>query len=420
MTQKPASPIAAAQHRLRRMSGRDPHEANRASSPLELLYDLTTVIGFGAAASEMAHYVAAGNYLVGLGGFAIAMLGICWAWVNYSWFSSAYDTDDWIFRIATMVQMVGVVVLALGIPHMFESIAEGEHLGGGVMVLGYIIMRLSMVFLWLRAAKQDPTRRKTAFTYAAMIFIAQIGWTAMALADPPLPATLALLVLLFLVEFAGPYFGEGKEGGTPWHAHHIADRYSGLAIIGLGEGVVGTVESVSAVVQEHGWSLEAIMICAAGTGLTFCMWWIYFLVPWGKVLHAHRERVFPWAYAHILMFAAIAATGAGLHAAGYFIEHKATISETAIVAGVAVPIAIYIATLFTLYAAIVNRLDRFHLTELVLTLLAMLVAVYLAHLGVGLPTCLAILTIAPAVSIIGYEIIGYRNIYADIDGAAAD
>jgi hypothetical protein len=37
-------------HRLRTMSGRDPQERGRPSSPLELLYDLTYTIAFSTAA----------------------------------------------------------------------------------------------------------------------------------------------------------------------------------------------------------------------------------------------------------------------------------------------------------------------------------------------------------------------------------
>jgi low temperature requirement protein LtrA len=37
-------------------------------------------------------------------------LAISWAWINFSWFASAYDTDDWIYRLTTMLQMVGVIV----------------------------------------------------------------------------------------------------------------------------------------------------------------------------------------------------------------------------------------------------------------------------------------------------------------------
>ena len=47
-------------HRLRPMGGNDPVQQHRAATPLELLYDLVYVVAFGAAAGQLAHYVAEG------------------------------------------------------------------------------------------------------------------------------------------------------------------------------------------------------------------------------------------------------------------------------------------------------------------------------------------------------------------------
>lgn len=49
---------ATIRHRVRPMSGRDPHEPHRAATPLELLFDLTFVIAFGIAANQFAHMLA--------------------------------------------------------------------------------------------------------------------------------------------------------------------------------------------------------------------------------------------------------------------------------------------------------------------------------------------------------------------------
>ena len=57
----PPSVAADRTHRRRRFSGRDPDEEHRASTPLELLYDLTIVVAFGTAADELAHFVAEGH-----------------------------------------------------------------------------------------------------------------------------------------------------------------------------------------------------------------------------------------------------------------------------------------------------------------------------------------------------------------------
>ena len=63
----------------------------------------------------------------------------------------------------------------------------------------------------------------------------------------------SVVVPLFVVELMGPWIAETRKGGTPWHAHHIAERYGLLTIIALGEGVIGTVASLSAVVAAQGW-----------------------------------------------------------------------------------------------------------------------------------------------------------------------
>ena len=96
---------------------------------MELLYDLTFVVAFGTAADQLAHYLAEGHLGPAIGGFCFAVFAVSFAWMNYSWFASAYDNDDWVFRVATMVQMVGVIVLSLGIPEMFASIDRANRSG---------------------------------------------------------------------------------------------------------------------------------------------------------------------------------------------------------------------------------------------------------------------------------------------------
>jgi len=98
---------------------------------------------------------------------------------------------------------------------------------------------------------------------------------------------LAWALMLMLIELVGPVIAERGKGGTPWHAHHIAERYGLLTIITLGEGVIGTVASLGAVVESQGWSLDAVLVALAGTGLTFGLWWMYFTVPAGEVLEVH-------------------------------------------------------------------------------------------------------------------------------------
>ncbi|MBS1695126.1 MAG: low temperature requirement protein A [Actinobacteria bacterium] len=396
------------------MVGRNPHERHRVATPLELLFDLTFVVAFDIAASQLAHMLADDHVRSGLEAFGFATFAICWAWINFSWFASAFDTDDWIYRVLTMLQMVGVIVLALGLPQMYTSIEHGEHVENEVMVAGYIIMRIALVAQWLRAARQDPAHRSACLTYATFVIVAQVGWVGQIVAHTSVEVFAATAALLILLEFAGPYVAETRKGGTPWHAHHIAERYGLLVIIALGEGVVGTVASISAVVGESGWSVDAALVAVAGTGLTFGMWWLYFLIPAGELLHADRRVSFPYGYLHILVFGAIVATGAGLHAAAYYIEHQSKLGSTATVLAVAIPVAIYIVGVYAIYLLLIRRADAAHALLLGLALAVLAGAIWLANSGVEMSVCLIIVMLAPFAIVVAYESVGHRRVSAAV------
>jgi low temperature requirement protein LtrA len=391
------------------MSGRDPHEPHRVATPLELLFDLTFVIAFGVAAAQFAHALAVGHVEDGLISFVFATFAVCWAWINFSWFASAYDTDDWVYRLTTMVQMVGVLVLALGIPQVFSSIEAGAHVDNRVLVAGYVVMRVAMVIQWLRAAAQDPARKAACLTYAASITVAQVGWIAIAIVDSSVVVTFVLFAAMVAIELSGPLVAEKRKGGTPWHAHHIAERNGLLTIIALGEGVVGTVASLSAMVAEHGWTADAALVAVAGTGLTFGMWWVYFVVPAAQLLHMHRDRSFGYGYLHIAVFGSIVATGAGLHAAADFIQHRSALDSVATVLAVATPVGIYIGAVYGTYLLLTRAWDGFYAVVVVITLSLLGAAVGLASAGVSTPVCLLVVTAAPAAVVGGYEWQGHRR-----------
>jgi low temperature requirement protein LtrA len=398
-------------HRVARMAGRDPDESHRAATPLELLFDLTFVVAFGIAADELAHYLAEDHIGTSLLGFSFATFGIAWAWINFSWFASAYDTDDWIFRILTMVQMVGVLVFALGLSDMFASIDHEEYVDNGVMVAGYVVMRVAMVAQWLRAAHQDPARRPAALTYVVTILIAQAGWIALAFAKTPVGTMFAWAAGLILIEVGGPVIAETRKGGTPWHAHHIAERHGLLVIIALGEAILGTVVALGAIVgpEGEGWSVEAAVVGFAGVALTFGMWWIYFVVPCGEILARRRSRSFGWGYGHIPLFGAVVASGAGLHAAAYLVEGKTKLDTFDTLLTTAIPVAIYVLGIYVLYTYLTGTTDLFHILLIALSLGVLGASVGLAAAGGGIEWCLLVLALVPWVTVVGYELVGHRH-----------
>lgn len=414
------------------MRGRDPHEPNRTATPLELLYDLVFVVSFGIAGNELAHSLAAGHVGTGLFAFSFVMFSVIWAWINFTWFASAFDTNDWIYRSLTFVQMVGVAILALGIPAAFESIDEGQHLGNEVMVVGYVVMRIALIAQWTRAYHQAPGLQGPIRKYIITLTVAQLCWIAFIFVDFSLTTAAIVGGLILLIELSGPVLAERTKSehgqGTPWHAHHVAERYGLLAIITLGEGVVGTLGALGVLIGSQGWTTDAVLILIAGMGLTFGMWWTYFTVPSAEILHVHRERSFIWGYGHMVIYGSIAAVGAGLHVFAYFLdaEHAGFdvhIGPMGTLLTVAIPLAVFTVMLFALYAYMAHEFDSFHLTLGVLSAVVMAIGIIAVTSGLSPTWALLIVSLVPVVTIVGYETVGHRHrdlMLARLDGNPAD
>ncbi|WP_328520235.1 low temperature requirement protein A [Kribbella sp. NBC_00359] len=342
----PAAEPAAEPARIRirvRMTARPIDEPHRVSSQLELLFDLTFVVAVAAATDQFAHTIAEGHAGDGLIPFLQVFFAIWWAWMNFTWFASSYDTDDVPYRLLTMVQMAGVLVLAAGVP------AAADHSDYLLITVGYLIMRIGLITQWLRAGIEDPPRRRTAFRYAFGIGVLQIGWFGrLYLADTGVlsdSALVAVFVVLAILELCVPLWAE-RPRSTTWHPHHIAERYGLFTIILLGEAVLASSNAVRRAVEETVGSADLILVAACGLVILFALWWLYFLHPAGPRLASRRHRSYRWGYGHYGIFAALAALGAGLEVSVEQTGHELHLSPTAASYAVAIPIATFVGLLW--------------------------------------------------------------------------
>jgi len=329
------------------MIARSQTESHRASSPLELLFDLTFVVAIAQIAAQLAHSIAEGHVRDDLVPFAMVFFAIWWAWMNFTWFASAYDTDDVPYRVLTMVQMGGVLVLAAGVPTAFAS----DNFTAATV--GYLIMRVGLVAQWVRAAIENPEGRATALRYAVGITVVQVGWLLrLAIPESLLVVSFAVLVVL---ELAVPLWA-ARKGEPAWHPHHIAERYGLFTIIVLGESVLAANTGVQAALQNTGVSGELVVIASCALVLLFALWWLYFLEPAGEGLSTQRSWSYYWGYGHYGVFAALAALGAGLEVAVEYTGHHLEVSPTVVSFGVAVPVSLFLVLLWGIHVPVVKRL----------------------------------------------------------------
>jgi len=413
-------------HRVRPMSGRDPSDPHRTATPLELLYDLVYVIAFGVAAQQLAHFLVDGHAGPAIGAYLFAIFGVTWAWMNFTWFSSAYGNDDALFRAATITQMVGVVIFVFGLPMSFEAAEHGGNPNNGLLILGYAVMRVPLIALWLRAAREHRARRQTALAYAVVIAVAQVGWVLTTVLPITTPVVVIALIALAAAEMIAPVVIEHRLGRAPWNPTHIGERFASLTLITLGEVVASTTIAVGALMESQGLSPAAVTIAAAGILLAAALWWAYFLIPSGTLLARWPARIWPWRYAHLPMFGAIAAVGAGLHVAALAVEHGEG-SLVLIASSIAIPVAIVILLVYFTWSLLVRSFDATHFPMLILCLLPLGAAVVVAVLfgsaevlDIGvLVAVIALVALSAVVEVVVHERVGYRHTVSALERAAS-
>ncbi|MFF1921360.1 low temperature requirement protein A [Streptomyces sp. NPDC058221] len=323
----------------RPMVARLADEKHRTATMLELFFDLCFVTAVAQAATAFEHELAEGRIGHGVLGYAMVFFAIWWAWMNFTWFASAYDTDDVPYRLLTLVQITGALVLAAGAAEALQ------HEDFTVITWGYVIMRLAMVAQWLRAARSDPERRRTCLRYVVGILVVQIGWVVrLALPDDTGLATFAVLVV---AEIAVPVWAE-RAAVTTWHPHHIAERYGLFTLIVLGESITAATGAVRASLDTHAALGDLAALVVGGILTVFSLWWLYFTQNAPRRLTTLRVALL-WGYGHYFVFASAAAVGAGLalnvaHTAGH-----GHLSDHAAAAAYTVPVAVFITLVWLLH-----------------------------------------------------------------------
>jgi low temperature requirement protein LtrA len=333
----------------RPMVARPTDEEHRSATVLELFFDLCFVVAVAQAASTLHHQIAEDHVGDGVVGYATVFFAIWWAWMNFTWFASAYDTDDVPYRVTTLVQIAGALILAAGVPDAMD----GSDFT--VITIGYVVMRLAMVTQWLRAAAADPPHRRSSLRFAAGIVALQVGWV-LRLA---LPEGLGMVSFLALVaaELAIPIWAE-RAAPTTWHPRHIAERYGLFTLIVLGESVLASTVAIQTALDENAALADLATTAAGGLLTVFGMWWLYFSKEAYEFLTSLRAA-YVWGYGHYLVFASAAAVGAGLAVNVDFLTDHAAIGARAAGAAFTIPVALFLLAVWALQVR-PHHLGRWH------------------------------------------------------------
>lgn len=283
---------------------RDRHEPHRAATQLELLFDLVVVIAIATSAHGLTHELSEDHFVMGIIKFLLAFFILWWPWNLFTWFASGFDNDDAAYRINVMVMMIGIMFVAASIPTIFQG---GEIIYG---FIGYLILRIAAAVLWLRIKDKNPQLKVTVQRNVIGQIIIQSFWAYIVFMTEPWSILFIVLVAIAIAaELFLPWYA-GQAKNTPWHRHHVIERFGLLNIIVLGEILLSSVHAIEASTSGS-FNLSLMILAISSVAISFTMWWLYFCEA-EHLESVENKRTFVWAYGHFVVFASGAATGAGL------------------------------------------------------------------------------------------------------------
>ena len=345
-------------------------EEARAATWLELFFDLC----FVAAVAALAQGLHADPTLQGLWHFAALFVPVWWAWMQFTWFATAWDNDDLVHRLGMLTAMLIVIVLAAGIPRVYEG-------NDRLFVFAYVGMQAVLVFMFARVLPHAGDARGFARTYLTGDAIGGLVMLSSMLVEAP--ARYWIWALALLVLMATPVFAVRAYQGQAFDARHVPERYGLFTIIVLGESVIAVAASLGDVRLDGG----AIGSALLGFAIAAAIWWSYFETVSSTSLS--RDRMldsFLWGYGHLFGFAGIAATAIGVELAieaGAAGDHGLSLATRLMLCG---GVAAFLVSLGAVHLAEHGARDR-GMAQRAIAIIALLV---LAAVGRGWPPALMV------------------------------
>ncbi|MHB1260906.1 MAG: low temperature requirement protein A [Thermoplasmatota archaeon] len=267
----------------------------RKTSWLELFYDLVFVV----IVAQVSHHLAEHPDLEGLVTLILLLVPAWWLWIGGTFYTERFESEDLSHRLATFLQMVPLVLLAvLAHDGLERSAAYG---------VTYAVGRMLIVFLWLRAGIHDPRAGPLTRRYAVGFSLSAALFILAAYAEETLRYQMWAVALT--IDVLTPLFTRKQQQGLPkYSSGRLPERFGLFVIIVLGESVASVVSGVA----DAGLTRPALVAGTLGLLVAFASWWLYFDIV--QLRPARQGPLFGFArsYLHLPLILALTTTASSV------------------------------------------------------------------------------------------------------------
>lgn len=263
---------------------------------IELFMDLV----FVAAVIQLGHQLIEDLTLRGVGEFCIVFSLLWWAWNGATLHLARRARDDTAARLL-------IFLFVFAIANMAIAIGRGVFEYSAPFALLFGVARLATALLYLELPRRRPEARQPALAYAVGYGMGALLWLASAAVPEPWRFLLWVAAVLLDLVTARTRDPEVLQKVLPVDIGRLSERYGQLTLIVIGEAFIKTVGGL---VGHGGLSQQGLVYSAIAFTFICCFFWSYFGDVAGTTLARGWARF--WAYGHLPLIGAIAATSAAL------------------------------------------------------------------------------------------------------------
>ena len=246
---------------------------DRSATWLELFYDLVFVV----AVAVLGIRLIADTSWTGLASYLGYFVALWWLWASFTFYADRYDTDDLVYRLLAVGQIVAIALLA-------ASISSGPAGSTTAFALAYAAARIVLILMYERVRRHVPETRVLVTGYIKGFTVGAAIWLISAFV--PEPFRFFLWAIALAVELATPYIMRREQAKVPLDVSHLPERFGLFTILVLGESIAAVVAGLGGL----GWELAPTLTAALGVVVATGMWWMYFDNLEGSVVRRRADQ----------------------------------------------------------------------------------------------------------------------------------
>ena len=253
-------------------------EADFASDPVELFFDLVFVFAFSRLVYHLVHHPG----WTGFGEFALLFLMIWLPWTQFTWSTNAVPSNSRPVRFLVLVATVASVPMAGSVTAAFDE-------GGATFAISLGIILAMGLLVMIVGLPRGSAEQRSIIEYSIP------NWIAIVIAVVGSFLDRDLRIVLWTGALAIVISGTVRAGRSEWliRPKHFAERHGLIIIIALGEVIVALGIPVVEVLtdDENGGLPSETILSLVLAGVFACLlWWGYFDRPLPALEHRHGQH----------------------------------------------------------------------------------------------------------------------------------